>query len=134
MERSLPAAYNIWDIHNRLVADILTRYRTLMMLATVQAEGEQHNATPEAMAVTRISMKLEFEGLSSSIKELLTLSRKIKELWIFGPLGQGTPEKKAMEARIDANVAEVAELMNGLEGKRMQDLAARCGGTWQALV
>ncbi|KAG5978795.1 hypothetical protein E4U54_007016, partial [Claviceps lovelessii] len=52
-------AYN----HNRLIADILTRYRTLMMLATVQAEGENNNATPETMAVTGISMRMEFEGL-----------------------------------------------------------------------
>lgn len=80
------------------------------------------------------TLTLTLSHQSSSIKELLTLSRKIKELWIFGPLGQGAPEKKAMEARIDADVAGVAELMNGLEGKRMQDLAERCGGTWQALV
>lgn len=51
------------DNHNRLVADILTRYRTLMMLATVQAEGERSNATPETMAVSGISMKMEFDGL-----------------------------------------------------------------------
>lgn len=53
------------DNHNRLVADILTRYRTLMMLATVQAEGERNNATPETMAVSGISMKMEFDGLVS---------------------------------------------------------------------
>lgn len=52
------------DIHNRLVADILTRYRTLTMLATVQAEeGDRNNATPETMAVAGISMKMEFDGL-----------------------------------------------------------------------
>lgn len=34
-----------------------------MMLATVQAEGERNNANPEAMSVTGISMKMEFDGL-----------------------------------------------------------------------
>lgn len=34
-----------------------------MMLATVQAEGERSNATPETMAVSGISMKMEFDGL-----------------------------------------------------------------------
>lgn len=53
------------DTHNRLVADVLTRYRTLMMLATIQAEGERNNANPEAIAVTGISMKMEFDGLVS---------------------------------------------------------------------
>jgi hypothetical protein len=45
------------------VADILTRYRTLMMLATIQSEGERINEKPEAMAITGISMKMEFDGL-----------------------------------------------------------------------
>lgn len=34
-----------------------------MMLATIQAEGERNNANPEAIAVTGISMKMEFDGL-----------------------------------------------------------------------
>jgi hypothetical protein len=34
-----------------------------MMLATIQAEGERNNANPETIAVTGISMKLEFDGL-----------------------------------------------------------------------
>lgn len=58
------------DNHNRLVADILTRYRTLMMLATVQAEQDRNNANPEAMAVTGISIKMEFDGL---VRLLLSL-------------------------------------------------------------
>lgn len=53
------------DTHNRLVADVLTRYRTLMMLATIQAEGERSNANPETIAVTGISMKMEFDALVS---------------------------------------------------------------------
>ncbi|GAB0135322.1 hypothetical protein EsDP_00003665 [Epichloe bromicola] len=103
------------------------------MHATVQAEGEHNNATPETMAVTGISMRMEFDGLNSSIKELLTLSRKIKELWVFGPLGQGNPEKKAKEAQIDEDVAQVAALLNGLESRRMAALAERCGGSWEVL-
>lgn len=70
---------------------------------------------------------------NSSIKELLTLSRKIKELWVFGSLGQGNPEKRAVETQMDADVAQVAELMNGLEGRKMGELAARWGGTWEVL-
>lgn len=59
-----PTSHAIFtDNHNRLVADILTRYRTLMMLATVQAEQDRNNANPEAMAVTGISIKMEFDGL-----------------------------------------------------------------------
>ncbi|OAQ69918.1 surfeit locus protein 5 subunit 22 of mediator complex domain-containing protein [Pochonia chlamydosporia 170] len=133
MDRSQPSSSNLMDNHNRLVADILTRYRTLMMLATVQAEGERNNATPETMAVSGISMKMEFDGLNSSIKDLLSLSRKIKELWVFGPLGQGDPDRKAKEAQIEEDVSQVSALLNGLEGGRMKELAERCGGSWDVL-
>ncbi|GJN69204.1 surfeit locus protein 5 subunit 22 of mediator complex domain-containing protein [Purpureocillium lilacinum] len=134
MDRSQPQSSNLMDIHNRLVADILTRYRTLMMHATVQAEGERNNATPEAMAVAGISIKMEFDGLYSSIKELLTLSRRIKELWVFGPLGKADPDRIAKEAQIERDVAAVAELANGLEGADMRALAERHGGAWERLT
>ncbi|EFY87619.1 hypothetical protein MAC_06331 [Metarhizium acridum CQMa 102] len=134
MDRSQPSSSNLMDNHNRLVADILTRYRTLMMLATVQAEGERNNATPETMAVSGISMKMEFDGLNSSIKDLLSLSRKIKELWVFGPLGQGDPDRKAKDAQIEEDVALVSALLNSLDGRRMRELAQKCGGSWEVLV
>ncbi|POR32808.1 Uncharacterized protein TPAR_06998 [Tolypocladium paradoxum] len=135
MERSQPASSNLMDIHNRLVADILTRYRTLMMLATVQAEeGDRNNATPETMAVAGISMKMEFDGLYSSIKELLALSRRIKELWVFGPLGSDDADRKAKEAQIERDVARVSGLLNGIEAASMKELAGRHGGAWERLT
>ncbi|OAR01353.1 hypothetical protein LLEC1_07780, partial [Akanthomyces lecanii] len=98
MERSQPASSNLMETHNRLIAAILTHYRTLMMLATVQAENDDdEKPTPEAIAVAGISMKQEFDGLYSSVKELITLSRKIKELWVFGALGQQDPSRAARE-------------------------------------
>ncbi|KAI9166537.1 hypothetical protein HJFPF1_02644 [Paramyrothecium foliicola] len=130
---TLPKGWPQLDTHNRLVADVLTRYRTLMMLATIQAEGERNNANPETIAVTGISMKLEFDGLYSSIKELLTLSRKIKELWVFGPLGRDDPDRKAKELRIDEDVSRVAELLAAMEARGMGGLAKGLGGEWEVL-
>lgn len=53
------------DTHDRLIASILTHYRALTMLATIKAEGERNNANPESVAVSSISMKMEFDGLVS---------------------------------------------------------------------
>ncbi|KAH7329460.1 hypothetical protein B0I35DRAFT_474064 [Stachybotrys elegans] len=113
------------DMHNRLVADILTRYRTLMMLATVQAEGERNNANPETMAVTGISMKMEFDGLYTSIKELLTLSRRIKELWVFGPLMREDPAQGGLQ--LDEHVAQVSDLLGAMDTRAMREIAASVG-------
>ncbi|PFH63212.1 hypothetical protein XA68_16651 [Ophiocordyceps unilateralis] len=131
MDRAQPPSSNLMDIHNRLIADILTRYRTLMMLATVQAEGDRNNATPEAVAVAGISMKMEFDGLYSSIKELLALSRRIKELWVFGPLGDGDPGRKEKEAQVVRDVDRVSALLDGLDTSKLEALAVDQGGSWQ---
>ncbi|EGR48512.1 uncharacterized protein TRIREDRAFT_121732 [Trichoderma reesei QM6a] len=134
MDRSQPASSNLMDNHNRLIADILTRYRTLMMLATVQAEQDRNNANPEAMAVTGISIKMEFDGLYTSIKEFLTLSRKIKELWVFGPLGIEDDDRKLKQDQLDQHVHRVADLLNAMEASKMKQLAESNGATWQPLV
>ncbi|PNY29724.1 Uncharacterized protein TCAP_00360 [Tolypocladium capitatum] len=135
MERPQPASSNLMDAHDRLVADILTRYRTLMMLATVQAEeGDRNNATPASVAVAGISIKMEFDGLYSSIKELLTLSHRVKELWVFGPLGSHDADRRAKEALIERDVARVSALLDGIEAASMTELAARHGGAWQRLT
>ena len=69
----------------------------------------------------------------SSVKELLTLSRKIKELWVFGPLGNEDPERKSKEEQIERDVKQVSELLNGLEASNMKGLAEKHGGSWEAL-
>jgi hypothetical protein len=133
-----------------LVADVLTRFRMLTMLATITAEGERENSTPEAIAVSSISMKMEFDSLvrnsadlgylssdkilqHTSIKELLALSRRLKELWVFGPLGKEDPNGKAQAEQVRGDVARVAELLNQLETKNMTALAEEAGGSWKPL-
>lgn len=69
----------------------------------------------------------------SSVKELLTLSRKIKELWVFGALGQQDPSRQAREAQIERDVSAVAGLLNGIEAGRMTALAEGHGGSWEPL-
>ena len=69
----------------------------------------------------------------SSIKELLTLSRKIKELWVFGPLGKEDPDRKVKEAQIDEDVAKVSGLLDQIEATNMKELAGKFGGTWEPL-
>lgn len=54
------------DQHNRLIADVLTRFRNLCHFATAQADTEGKDPDPAAMGVSRLSMQLEFEGLVSS--------------------------------------------------------------------
>ncbi|KAF4119327.1 Surfeit locus protein 5 subunit 22 of Mediator complex [Geosmithia morbida] len=141
MERSQPSQGNLMaltfeppDTHERLVADILTRYRTILMLATIQAEGDKANTKPQAIAVAGISLRMEFDGLYSSVKELLSLSRKMKELWVFGPLGGDDADARARrEERIETNVGRVADMLGRLQDDKMRSLAEEWGGSWAPL-
>lgn len=54
---------NLLDTHNRLVANVVSHFRTLTMLATIQAEGAERQIDPQTIAVTGLSMQMEFEGL-----------------------------------------------------------------------
>lgn len=72
---------------------------------------------------------MEFDGLYSSVKELLTLSRKMKELWAFGPLGGREGEGE----RVEGDVRKVVELLAQVEGGRVKAGAEGLGGTWEEL-
>lgn len=164
---------NLLDTHNRLIADVLSRFRMLTMLATIQAEGERKNVEPQTVAVTGMSMQMEFEGLVSrithshpycelsdsqippasqlgpsmphllsnnaqltirsqhtSIKDLLALSRRLKELWLFGKLGQGEGDARIQADKLQADVVRCAELLNAIQETRFAGLAAAAEGKW----
>ncbi|KAI8317102.1 hypothetical protein K4K59_011010 [Colletotrichum sp. SAR11_240] len=121
---------NLLDTHNRLIADVLSRFRMLTMLATIQAEGERKNAEPQTVAVTGMSMQMEFEGLHTSVKDLLALSRRLKELWLFGKLGAGESDARIQADKLQADVVRCAELLNAIQETRYSGLAAAAGGKW----
>ncbi|EXF84380.1 hypothetical protein CFIO01_02695 [Colletotrichum fioriniae PJ7] len=148
---------NLLDTHNRLIADVLSRFRMLTMLATIQAEGERKNVEPQTVAVTGMSMQMEFEGLVSRtthshpyrelsdsqippasqlgpsmpyLINLLALSRRLKELWLFGKLGQGEGDARIQADKLQADVVRCAELLNAIQETRFAGLAAAAEGKW----
>ncbi|SPO01079.1 uncharacterized protein DNG_03826 [Cephalotrichum gorgonifer] len=126
------AAYtNLLDQHNRLIAEVLTRFRALCHFATSQADVEGKDPDPAAMGVSRLSMQLEFEGLNTALKDLLALSRRIKELWVFGPLASHEAANRQVAGDLERDVLQVAALANSLEAGAMNSLATQNGGVWR---
>lgn len=133
---------------------MLTRYRALVHFATAQADVEGKDPDPAAMGVSRLSMQLEFEGLVSSLspepvrqretpgtfvltacqntalKDLLALSRRLKELWVFGPLASHDASTRRQAESLERDVLQVATLVNSLEQGAMSSLAEGRGGVW----
>lgn len=64
----------------------------------------------------------------------MILSRRIKELWVFGPLGTADSDRVAKEAQIERDVAAVAGLLNEMEGADMRALSEAHGGAWERLT
>lgn len=124
---------NLLDTHNRLIANVVSHFRTLTMLATVQADSDEKQIDPQTIAVNGMSMQLEFEGLNTSIKDLLALSRRLKELWLFGRLGAEDEQAKVQAERLEQNVVRCAELFNSIQGDRYGRLAEGNGGSWEPL-
>ncbi|RGP72335.1 hypothetical protein FLONG3_6819 [Fusarium longipes] len=137
---------NLLDKHNKLIFEILRSYRDLMNCATVQgmdkANPKDFEAQttklnyrdPETMAAAEIRTQRKFDQLPSqhdNIKELLALSRTIKELWVFGPLDRADGHRQEKEVQIDRDVQEVARLFDDFDTNAMRQLAERCGGTYE---
>ncbi|KAF5026680.1 hypothetical protein F66182_1229 [Fusarium sp. NRRL 66182] len=143
MDREQAANTNLMDQHNKLIFEILRSYRDLMNCATVhgmdkinkgdsEAQDNKLNfRDPETMAAAGIRMQRKFDQLYDNIKELLRLSRTIKELWVFGPLDRTDTHRQEKEERIDHDVTEVARLLDNFDANSMRALAERCGGTWE---
>ncbi|KAL2110976.1 hypothetical protein VUR80DRAFT_481 [Thermomyces stellatus] len=131
MDRSQAPYTNLLEEHNRLIAEVLTRYRALVHFATAGADAEGKDPDPAAMGVSRLSMQLEFEGLNTALKDLLALSRRIKELWVFGPLASHDASTRRQADSLERDVLRVATLVNSLEQGAMTSLATECGGVWK---
>ena len=71
---------------------------------------------------------------NNTIKDLLALSRRIKELWVFGPADKVDPGAAAQAAQVRQDVNRVAELLTGFEKTRMEALAEESGAIWKSEV
>lgn len=66
----------------------------------------------------------------TSIKDLLALSRRLKELWLFGKLGQGEGDARIQADKLQADVVRCAELLNAIQETRFAGIAAAAEGKW----
>ncbi|KAL1900805.1 hypothetical protein Cpir12675_000678 [Ceratocystis pirilliformis] len=122
---------NMLDYHNRLVADVLARFRKLCIIATSRAAAVSTDLS--SMSISGMSMDLEFEGLNKSIKELLTLSRRIKELWVFGPLGQEDVHARERAAAVELDVKHIAQIISAAEDGWLRGVVEDAGGSWMPM-
>lgn len=97
------------DRKERLVAELLTRFKNLVTLACSPREG---GAGKEVAAAQAFHMEVESTALIRATEDLHRLVRQLKEMWLFGPLkGVGEGED---EGKIDEDSVRVGELLESL--------------------
>ncbi|KAI6245110.1 hypothetical protein HI914_06408 [Erysiphe necator] len=114
----------ITDRKERLVAELLTRFKNL---ATLACSPTEKGASKEVAAAQAFQMEVESTALLTmtniipltweslqvrATEDLHRLVRELKEMWLFGTLKE-TDEGKN-ESTIDDDSAKVGELLNGL--------------------
>ncbi|KAL7626529.1 hypothetical protein AAE478_003301 [Parahypoxylon ruwenzoriense] len=111
----------ILDRHNRAIAQILARFRNVVVAAT-EPLPQNGEAIMEHAALNRLTMETECAALIAEIQGLLAINREIKTLWIRGPLRQ-PGDGEAREAELDESAAHVTRLYDQVLA--MRDAAIR---------
>ncbi|POS86038.1 hypothetical protein EPUL_000950, partial [Erysiphe pulchra] len=93
----------------RLVAELLTRFKNL---ATLACSPTEKGASKEVAAAQEFQMEVESTALVRAIEDLHRLVRELKEMWLFGTIKETDTSEN--EGTIDEDSTKVGELLNDL--------------------
>ncbi|KAK3681763.1 hypothetical protein B0T22DRAFT_472792 [Podospora appendiculata] len=125
MDREQNLSENLLDRENKLIADILSAFRSLVLLGT---ENVDNIASTGQAGYNSMAIEITMNGLIKSTEDLLELTRQLRELWVVGPLkkpGEGD-EEAAQGMRQDATV--IFDLLNRMRAEARQRLAQQAQG------
>ncbi|KAL2150541.1 hypothetical protein VTH82DRAFT_7104 [Thermothelomyces myriococcoides] len=125
MDRDAGSATNLLERKNILIADILTSVRDYFKLALARVDD---TASTGQTAERSLAMETKLSAMIKSTEDLVTLSRRIRELWIIGALKPVTGEA---DQGMDMDSEQVFSLLGALRERQRQSLvqnAAAPGG------
>ncbi|KAJ4391695.1 hypothetical protein N0V93_005315 [Gnomoniopsis smithogilvyi] len=109
------------------VAEILQAYHALVLIATDRITNK---ASIGHAAHNSMAMQLETQRLIKGVENLLALTRRIRELWIVGPLRQ-LEGGRDLEEKIATEVQSVISIMNQMRSNTRQQYVSAGGGYGQ---
>ncbi|KAK0747304.1 hypothetical protein B0T21DRAFT_1677 [Apiosordaria backusii] len=117
MNRDADTAHNLLERKNKLMADLMTYYRDLINTGT---EPIPANASNSSAAINSLAMENAMLGFITATEDLLSLTRKLRELWIIGSLTKpGAGDEEAREG-IKQNAEGVFSGVNSLKNEQRQ--------------
>lgn len=128
MDRNQPATTaSLLDQEGKIIAEILRSYRDLVNFAT---EPITNKSSTGQASYNSMAMDLETQNLIKAVENLLSLTRRIRELWIVGPLRKPGDGGKTDET-IESEVQQVMGILNHLRANKRQQLVSEGGGYGQ---
>ncbi|PSR83194.1 hypothetical protein BD289DRAFT_289596 [Coniella lustricola] len=113
------------------IAEILQAYQKLVAIATDRITNK---VSVGQAAHNDMAMKLETQRLIKGVENLLALTRRIRELWIVGPIRRPDDGGRQLEETIEADVRSVTEILNQLRSNVRQQSVTAGGGYGQYVV
>ncbi|KAK3504444.1 hypothetical protein B0T13DRAFT_516362 [Neurospora crassa] len=92
MDRDQNTTEDLFDLENRLTASLLRTFQSLLHHGASSVNG---TASIGQAAYNAMATDILMNGMVQSVEELLSLTRKMRELWVVGPLrkpGEGDEE------------------------------------------
>lgn len=120
MDPSIRNTANLTAYIDKLRNNLISRFENLV--ATAAIERTDYNTT----SYNALHMKDETAALIRAAEDLLSLTRQMQELWLFGQLD--TLGKSAVEEKTEADARRVAELIQTLVRREEVKEGGEAGG------
>ncbi|KFY63015.1 hypothetical protein V496_04287 [Pseudogymnoascus sp. VKM F-4515 (FW-2607)] len=110
--RTGPSTNELMEREQGIVDAMLLRFKNIIELATTN----KGDVTSEVAAAQAFQTNVETQALIRAAQDLLSLTREMKELWLFGPL-RGLGEGEEGDS-IDDNSKRVVEMVEAMIQER----------------
>ncbi|KAK4108085.1 hypothetical protein N656DRAFT_740661, partial [Canariomyces notabilis] len=112
---------------NILIAEIMTAFRDLVTHAAAKVDS---TASTGQAAYSSMALEFTMSSLIKSTEDLLSLTRRLRELWVVGPLRAPGEGDEQAEATMRHDADTVLAMLNALrDGERQRLLAQAAGDT-----
>ncbi|KAK0738853.1 hypothetical protein B0T18DRAFT_300971, partial [Schizothecium vesticola] len=109
MDRDQAMSENLMDRKDKLIADSLTVFREIVSTAAAKVDS---TASAGQAAVNTMAIEILVNGLTKTTEDLLILTRRLRELWVVGPLKPAGEGDDAARESVRQDAEAVFAVMN----------------------
>ncbi|KAK3495215.1 uncharacterized protein B0T23DRAFT_412086 [Neurospora hispaniola] len=126
MDRDQNTTEDLFDLENRLTASLLRTFQSLLHHGASSVNG---TASVGQAAYNAMATDILMNGMVQSVEELLSLTRKMRELWVVGPLRKPGEGDEEVEREMRGCWEEIKENVGGWRRGQKRGMLLGEGGT-----